>query len=115
MIEQILQNLIYNAIVHTPVNTKITIEAQYTDDALKLRIADNGVGFPQAEIQNIFNKFYRLNHSNPGGTGLGLSIVKGFTEVLNGKIKLENLRTGGALFTITIPAESSAYNETDHE
>ena len=46
-------------------------------------------GFPEEEIENVFDKFYRLKNSKAGGTGLGLSIVKGFTEALNGNVNLE--------------------------
>jgi two-component system sensor histidine kinase KdpD len=64
-------------------------------------------GFPSAEIEDVFDKFYRLKYSKAGGTGLGLSIVKGFVEALKGRISLENRSTGGAKFTITLPAEIS--------
>ena len=66
-----------------------------------------GNGFPENEINNVFEKFYRLKYSDTGGTGLGLSIVKGFVEAHNGTIQLENMPEGGAKFTIIIPAETS--------
>lgn len=110
LMEQILYNIIYNAIQYTPENSKIVISASYQSDNCVIIISDNGKGFPSLEINNVFDKFYRLPHSKPGGSGLGLSIAKGFTEAHNGNIKLENNKEGGARFTITIPAETSFIN-----
>jgi two-component system sensor histidine kinase KdpD len=73
-------------------------------------IEDNGAGFPTDELDEVFNKFYRLSNSVSGGTGLGLSIVKGFTEAHGGTIQLENIPSGGARFTVYIQAESSSTN-----
>lgn len=114
-VEQIVHNIIYNALHHTPKNSFIKIEAENIDDTCQISISDNGTGFPENEIAHVFDKFYRLSHSATGGIGLGLSIAKGFTEALNGKISLENVKTGGATFTIKIPAEASSINELSHE
>ncbi|MBB4119515.1 two-component system sensor histidine kinase KdpD [Mesonia hippocampi] len=105
--EQILFNLIHNALQHTPKNTKITIQLDYNLTHCFIEVSDNGTGFPENEIKHVFDKFYRLNKTATGGTGLGLSIVKGFTEAMNGKVFLNNLKTGGAKFTIKIPCEFS--------
>ena len=84
-------------------------------DVLQIIIEDNGKGFPKAELENVFDKFYRLKNTKTGGTGLGLSIVKGFTEALGGSIHLENLTTGGARFTINIVAETSYQKNVKNE
>jgi two-component system sensor histidine kinase KdpD len=68
---------------------------------------DRGRGFPEDELSQVFDKFYRGKDSKAGGTGLGLSIVKGFVEALKGKITAENRKNGGALFTIKIPVNTS--------
>jgi two-component system, OmpR family, sensor histidine kinase KdpD len=109
IMEQVLYNLIYNAVIHTPEDTTITIQAQFVDRKLKLTVADNGRGFPPDEFENVFTKFYQPQGSK-GGTGLGLSIVKGFVEAHNGTIKLENLPVCGAMFTIEIDTEVSNPN-----
>lgn len=106
IIEQVLYNLIYNAVIHTPENTTITVQALYLDEKLVLKVADNGRGFPAEEFENVFTKFYQPPGSK-GGTGLGLSIVKGFVEAHNGTIRLENLPVCGAMFTIEIETEVS--------
>ncbi|MBC7872536.1 MAG: DUF4118 domain-containing protein [Ferruginibacter sp.] len=107
LLGQVIYNLLNNAGLYTRANSEINITALIHTDILELIIEDNGDGFPPGEIENVFDKFYRLKYSKPGGTGLGLSIVKGFIEALKGNVSLENISTGGARFTITLPAETS--------
>jgi len=127
VMQQVLRNLIINAVLYTPAGSEISISADCTSeikghfvtdhdkwqphrDAVKkllvLDVSDNGTGIPADEIGNVFDKFYRLKNSKPGGTGLGLSIVKGFVEAHHGTIMLSNSVHGGAKFTIRIPAET---------
>lgn len=115
LIQEVILNLLYNALLYTPDNSIIEIWTSYEDEKCKIVIIDNGTGFPDSEIENAFNKFYRLSGSKPGGTGLGLSIAKGFVEAHNGSIKLDNLLIGGAKFTIEIPAETSFINHLKNE
>jgi two-component system, OmpR family, sensor histidine kinase KdpD len=115
LMEQVFYNIIYNAILYTPDNSTIKIEAKHESDLCVITIADNGNGFPENEIQFVFDKFYRLPNSKPGGSGLGLGIAKGFIEAHSGKIKLENRKEGGAKFTIAIPAETSFINNLKNE
>ncbi len=115
MMEQIIYNLVNNAVQYTKENNEINIIAHCHADVLELIIEDNGKGFPEDEIDNVFNKFYRLKNTRTGGTGLGLSIVKGFTEALGGTISLQNLRTGGARFTVSIAAQTSNIKNIKNE
>ncbi|SEG42490.1 two-component system, OmpR family, sensor histidine kinase KdpD [Flavobacterium urumqiense] len=112
--EQIIYNLVFNASQYTPKGAKIEIKVdynpnidfEYNPDTLMpcvITISDDGNGFPETEINKVFDKFYRLQNSKTGGTGLGLSIVKGFVEAQNGKITLENKEEGGAIFKIDFP------------
>lgn len=107
MLEQVIYNLLANAMLYTPPGSVINISAACHADVLEIIIEDNGPGFPENEIEHVFDKFYRLSGSKPGGTGLGLSIVKGFTEALGGNVSLRNVPGGGAGFTIRIPGETS--------
>jgi two-component system, OmpR family, sensor histidine kinase KdpD len=107
IIAQVLHNLIYNAVIHTPEDTTITIQARCLQSNLVLTVADNGRGFPPEELENVFSKFYKPKGSRAGGTGLGLSIIKGFVEAHNGTIKVENLPVCGSKFTIEIHTETS--------
>ncbi|MGN6342154.1 MAG: sensor histidine kinase [Ginsengibacter sp.] len=113
--EQILYNLLHNAVQYTPVNTNIVINVKHEYEFCVITVSDNGNGFPLKEISLVFDKFYRLPHTKTGGSGLGLSIVKGFTEAQNGTIKLENNEQGGAKFTIEIPSETSYLNNLKNE
>lgn len=115
MLEQILYNLLNNASLYTPADSCIEVVAMCHSDVLEMVVEDNGKGFPEKELSNVFNKFYRLNNAKTGGTGLGLSIVKGFTEALGGSVRLENISTGGARFTIDIPAETSYLKNLKNE
>jgi two-component system sensor histidine kinase KdpD len=115
LIEQVLHNLVHNAIQYTPENTRITIEALHRSDTCVIRVADNGKGFPATEMIAAFEKFYRLPNTKTGGSGLGLSIAKGFTEAHRGRLKLENNAAGGATFTIELPAETSFLNNLKNE
>lgn len=115
MLEQIIYNLVNNASQYTESSHTIKVIAICHANELQMSIEDNGKGFPIDEIDKVFDKFYRLKHSKTGGTGLGLSIVKGFTEALNGNVYLENLSTGGARFTLKIPAETSNLKNLKNE
>ncbi len=107
LMEQVLHNLIQNALQYIPKYCVVTIRAICVNGKLVLMVEDNGNGFPEDEREKVFEKFYRLRNSSTGGTGLGLSIVKGFVEAHGGTIRLENMAEGGARFTIEIPTEIS--------
>lgn len=115
LMEQVVYNLIQNAILYTPPDTPVRIQVDQKDDNCIIRIADAGNGFPVQELPYIFDTFYRLPHTNPGGTGLGLSIAKGFVEAHGGTISAENQKEGGAKFIIAIPTETSFLNYIKHE
>lgn len=115
LMEQVLFNLIFNAVHYTPENSQIIIHADCIDGNCIITVEDNGRGFPPEEIDRVFDKFYRLKFSKTGGTGLGLSIAKGFVEAHHGTIQLQNKVTGGAKFTIKIPSETSYLNEVKNE
>lgn len=113
--EQIIYNLVFNASQYAPKGATVEIKVEYRPDIdfeynssksmpCVITISDDGNGFPEAEIDKVFDKFYRLQNSKTGGTGLGLSIVKGFVEAQNGKITLENKEEGGSVFKIHFPA-----------
>jgi two-component system sensor histidine kinase KdpD len=115
LMEQVIYNLIINVTQHTPEDTLITIQADCLKDRLVLTVADNGKGFPETEIDKVFDKFYRLKGSSAGGTGLGLSIVKGFVEAHNGTVALQNLPVCGSKFTIEIATEKLYINRLKNE
>ncbi len=116
LLEQVLHNLLYNAALYITKYAVITVRVTVNKEHhLVIIIEDTGDGFPEDEIEYVFDKFYRLKNSKTGGTGLGLSIVKGFVEAMNGSIRLENGDEYGAIFTITIPAEIAHVNDIKNE
>ncbi len=102
-IQQVMYNLLLNACEYTPPNSIINVAVSYTLNNLSITVEDNGLGIPDIEKENVFNKFHRLENTNKTGTGLGLSLVKGFVEAHKGTIDLQNAISGGAKFLITIP------------
>lgn len=108
LIEQVIYNLLHNAVQYTPNNSKIILSIKDRNGCY-IEISDNGPGFPNNKIITVFEKFYRLPQSATGGTGLGLSIVKGIVEAHNGTVKLENLPEKGAKFTVFIPSETTTF------
>ena len=111
LMEQVLYNLVYNAALYTPEKSQIRISACCPGENLQIVVEDDGPGFPEGEIQKVFDKFYRLTYpagrsSHVSGSGLGLSIVKGFVEAHNGTVELMNRLTGGARFVISLPVEN---------
>lgn len=116
LMEQIFYNLLFNAAQYSPPGSQIIVIIEYkpkvnfefSEDkwfTCNIRVEDNGKGFPEAHIENAFEKFFRVDNSVTGGIGLGLSIVKGLTEAQNGKVILQNRTAGGASFTLQFPAE----------
>jgi two-component system sensor histidine kinase KdpD len=115
LIEQVLLNLIHNAINYTPENTIITIVAIQESAYCKITVSDNGPGINASEKKLVFDKFYRIPQTKAGGSGLGLSIVKGFVEAHGGTVRLEKSAEGGASFVCLIPSEFSYINNLTHE
>jgi two-component system sensor histidine kinase KdpD len=106
LIEQVLHNLVLNATQNAPAGTSIRLKFFYDNGFLTIQVMDRGAGFPNDDLQLVFNKFSRGKDAKTGGTGLGLSIVKGFIEAHNGTVVAENRQNGGAIFTIKIPVQS---------
>ncbi len=113
--EQILINLIRNALYYTAENCTVTISMKLTGNLLNVTIEDNGLGIPNEHISQIFDKFYRVPHTITGGTGLGLSIVKGFIEAHNGTIEVKNTIPNGLKFDIFVPVEITYVNQLRNE
>lgn len=107
ILEQVLHNLILNAIQNTPLGTEISLVAQFFESTLNISVSDNGPGFPAEAVSNVFDKFNKAGKSGGGGPGLGLSIVKGFTEAHGGEVFADNNSDGGATVRIKLPVEFS--------
>jgi two-component system sensor histidine kinase KdpD len=101
--QQVLTNLLLNAVLHTPPGTEIKLSATTREDSLVLTVEDRGPGLPAEALPFIFEKFYRAPEAPAGGTGLGLAIVKGFVVAQGGKVEAANRPDGGAAFTVRLP------------
>lgn len=113
LIEQVIVNLIDNAIKYSPKQSTITVRAEQAGDEVKITVLDQGKGIPEGEIEKIFHKFYRVKQPEKiSGTGLGLSICKGIIEAHGGKIYAFNRPEGGAGFSFILRSQA---NTAEHE
>jgi len=109
-VEQILTNLLSNALRHTPVGGQILIHCQRSASQARVQIWDSGGGIPENALPRIFDRFYRADKSRSreeGGTGLGLAIARQLTEAHGGTLSAENHPQGGALFTLHLPLKET--------
>lgn len=105
-LEQVIINIISNAIKYTPDGGHIDIEMHPEKDMLITTVTDNGVGIPEEDIAHIFERFYRVEKSrtsDAGGTGLGLAIAKELVEAHGGQISIESRPNEGTAVRIAIP------------
>lgn len=104
ILQQILSNLLNNAIKYSPINSEIILSHKKENGNLIFIVKDQGIGIPKEQIRYIFEPFYRA--TNVGvvqGTGLGLSIVKKFIDMYHGKIKVESNLNEGTTVTVILP------------
>ncbi|PIB32119.1 PAS domain-containing sensor histidine kinase [Gaetbulibacter sp. 5U11] len=103
-IELALSNLVHNAIKYSPENTTIQLKVQQDQINTTFTIIDNGIGIPENDQKNIFNRYFRAENALLNqGTGIGLNIVKTHIENLGGTISFKSIENVGSTFTITIP------------
>jgi two-component system phosphate regulon sensor histidine kinase PhoR len=104
-LEQVLVNLIHNAVKFTKPGGEITLEAESTSGGVKFAVRDTGVGIPSESLSRIFERFYRVDRSRTGsGTGLGLSISRHIVEAHGGKIWANSREGEGSVFHFEIPS-----------
>jgi two-component system phosphate regulon sensor histidine kinase PhoR len=112
-LHDILNNLIANASTYSPPGGSIDVSVRRADGGVTVTVADRGPGVPDADLERIFERFYRVDRSrqrDPGGTGLGLSIVRHLVELHGGRVWAAAREGGGAAFTIFLPDRSAAQN-----
>ena len=105
-IQQVIINLVSNAISYTPPNGKVTVTASEDEEKVYLKVSDTGIGIEEKEFPRIFERFYRVDKDRSresGGTGLGLAIVKHILEAHHGEITIESKLNEGSTFTVMIP------------
>ena len=106
LVEQVLVNLVENAIKYSPRGTPIEVSAWTAENEVTVEVADRGPGLPSGEEERVFEKFYRgPARDRPGGVGLGLTICRGIVSAHGGRIWAENRPGGGAAFRFALPLE----------
>ena len=107
-IDQVLTNLIENAVRYTPPDAPIEVNAQIKGEQVVLCVADRGPGIPPDDLERVFDKFYRVLHGKhpagyPMGSGLGLAVCKGLVEANGGRIWADLREGGGLVVCATLP------------
>lgn len=106
LIEQVLINLLENAIRYTPQGSELEINADLSAYAVEIAVADRGPGIPKGREEHLFEKFYQARHeAAQSGVGLGLAICRAIVEVHGGRINAQNRMDGGAVFTFVLPID----------
>jgi two-component system phosphate regulon sensor histidine kinase PhoR len=107
--EQVLVNLVDNAIKYTPVNGQVMISGERNTDRIVVHVSDTGIGIMREHLPRIFERFYRVDKARSrqsGGTGLGLSIVKNIVESHGGLVTVESEYNRGSTFSFSLPVYS---------
>ena len=100
----VLTNLVTNAIKYSDEGTAIDIRVRREGDSLLIRISDEGIGIPEAELPLLFERFFRASNAvSIKGTGLGLHIVARYVEAMGGTISAESVEGEGTTFTARLP------------
>jgi two-component system phosphate regulon sensor histidine kinase PhoR len=102
----LILNLVDNAVKYAAENTRVLVRLQFDEEAVFVQVQDEGPGVPEEDIPRIFDKYYRGRQAtrDQQGAGLGLALVKAIVDAHEGKILVENVPGGGALFTVRLPA-----------
>src|SRR5215472_9118417 len=119
-IDQVLSNLIENVVSYTPAGTPIEMSVQQIGDQVQISVADCGPGIPPADLERIFDKFYRVvgtgrERAQSGGSGLGLAVCRGLVEAHGGHIWAENRAHGGAIFTVSLAANTRNLSQNERK
>jgi len=115
-LRQSVQNLVANALRHTPAGGQVTVDASAIADAVEIRVSDTGEGIAPEHLPRLFERFYRVDPSRTrrsGGSGLGLAIVEQIVRAHGGKVTAESEGLGhGATFTVRLPTMVPKASET---
>ena len=115
--EKIISNLLSNAVKFTNGNGEICVSISIdNNEVTEIIVEDNGIGIPASDLQNIFNRFSKVENSNVvGGTGIGLALVKELVELHKGTISVESELNKGSRFRINLPLKIEYYKNTSFD
>jgi len=107
--QQVITNLVHNAIKFTPSGGQVTLSAQPVGEEMILSVRDTGVGIPADDLPRIFERFYKADRARSGGgTGLGLAIAKHIVQAHGGRIWAESVEGKGSTFYVALPTLTSS-------
>jgi signal transduction histidine kinase len=103
-LERVIQNLLVNAVRHTPADGTVRVEARRSPDGLEVAVADTGEGMAAEDLERVFEPFFRADPARQGaGAGLGLALAKRIVEALGGRISAESEPARGSRFAVVLP------------
>ncbi|MGW4102550.1 sensor histidine kinase [Streptomyces sp. NPDC004976] len=105
-LRQVVGNLVSNAVRHTPSPGQVVVRARRESGALVVEVADSGTGIDPADLEHVFDRFWRADKSrsrHTGGSGLGLAIVRKLTEAHGGSVSATSTPGAGSVFTVRLP------------
>ena len=105
-LEQVVRNLVANAVRHTPPGGVVLLTAAPADGVVIVEVKDTGEGIPPADLSRIWERFYRGSHTREldSGAGLGLALVKELTEAMGGAVTVQSTPGEGSVFSVRLPA-----------
>jgi len=117
-LEQVVQNLLQNAVKYSPEGGAITIQVDRDGDLARLRVGDQGMGIPPAALPQLFQRFYRAPNVDPrqiSGLGIGLYVIKEIIALHGGQVLVDSVEGRGSTFTVTLPALPGAGRAMSNE
>ena len=106
IVDEMVYNLVDNAVKYNKHNGRVTVAVEKLPEGTSLMVSDTGIGIPQADMDRVFERFYRVDKSHSkeiGGTGLGLSIVKHGAAFHNAKVSLQSTEGEGTTVRLLFP------------
>jgi two-component system sensor histidine kinase SenX3 len=101
-----VSNLVANAVTYSGKDSSVLVTARAVEDTVEISVIDQGIGIPAADMERIFERFYRVDparHRSTGGTGIGLSIVKHIAAIHGGDVRVWSVEGQGSTFTLSLP------------
>lgn len=111
---QVVTNLLTNAVKFVPPGGRVTVSTELRDEQARLSVRDDGPGIPDAELPQVFDRYFRGSRARANGSGIGLAVVAALVGSHRGRVTAANHPDGGAVVTITLPAAGSPPNRAGH-